>query len=105
MVVTDTGAPQGNVLSPFLFTFYTTNCQCNSELCHLLKFSDDFAVVGCVLKEEAEGYYITTGDNFVEWCKQNDLRLNVNKTREMVIDFRRKKMPLQKSFLLHSIIQ
>ena len=34
-------------------------------------------------------------DNFVEWSEQNHLRLNVNKTREMVIDFRRKKTPSQ----------
>ncbi|KAI3373786.1 hypothetical protein L3Q82_022363 [Scortum barcoo] len=42
-----------------------------------------------------EGEYRTLVDNFVEWSKQNHLRLNVNKTREMVIDFRRKKMPSQ----------
>ncbi|KAI3375550.1 hypothetical protein L3Q82_003877 [Scortum barcoo] len=69
VVVSDTGAPQGTVLSPFLFTLYTTDFQYNSESCHLQKFSDDSAV--------------------------NHLRLNVNKTREMVIDFRRKKMPSQ----------
>ena len=34
-------------------------------------------------------------DNFVEWSEQNHLRLNVSKTREMVIDFRRKKTPSQ----------
>ena len=34
-------------------------------------------------------------DNFVEWSEQNHLRLNVDKTREMVIDFVRKKMPSQ----------
>ena len=34
-------------------------------------------------------------DGFVDWSEQNHLRLNVNKTREMVIDFRRKRMPSQ----------
>ncbi|KAI3368432.1 hypothetical protein L3Q82_025445, partial [Scortum barcoo] len=93
VVVSDTGAPQGGncALSPFLFTLYTTDFQYNSESCHLQKFSDDSAVVGCI-REGEEGEYRTLVDNFVEWSEQNHLRLNVNKTREMVIDFRRKKM-------------
>ena len=41
------------------------------------------------------GEYRTLIDNFVEWSEQNHLRLNVNKTREMVMDFRRKKTPSQ----------
>ena len=94
VVVSDTGAPQGTVLSPFLFTLYTTDFQHNSESCHLQKFSDDSAVVGCI-REGEEGEYRTLVDNFVEWSEQNHLRLNVDKTREMVIDFERKKMPSQ----------
>merc|ERR1712035_13750 len=94
VVVSDTGAPQGTVLSPFLFTLYTTDFKYNSESCHLQKFSDDSAVVGCI-REGEEGEYRTLIDNFVEWSEQNHLRLNINKTREMVIDFRRKKTPSQ----------
>ncbi|KAM4544613.1 delta-sarcoglycan isoform 2-T2 [Odontesthes bonariensis] len=55
-----------------------------------IKFSDDSAVVGCI-RDGEEGQYRTLVDNFVEWSEQNHLRLNVSKTREMVIDFRRKK--------------
>ena len=95
VVVSDTGAPQGTVLSPFLFTLYTTDFQYNFESCHLQKFSDDDAVVGCIRGEE-EGEYRTLADNFVVWSEQNHLRLNVNTTREMVIDFgRKKRMPSQ----------
>ena len=94
VVVRDTGAPQGTVLPPFLFTLYTTDFQHNSESCHLQKFSDDSAVVGCI-REGEEGEYRTLVDGFVEWYEQNRLRLNVDKTREMVINFGRKKMPSQ----------
>ncbi|KAK0134631.1 RNA-directed DNA polymerase from mobile element jockey [Merluccius polli] len=95
VVVSDTGAPQGTVLSPFLFTLYTTDFQYNSGSCHLQKFSDDSAVVGCIRGGE-EGEYRTLVDDFVEWSEQIHLRLNVNKTRDMVIDFgRKKRMPPQ----------
>jgi len=94
VVVSDIRAPQGTVLSPFLFTLYTTDFQYNSESRHLQKFSDDSTVVGCIREGEA-GEYRTLVDNFVEWSEQNHLRLNVSKTREMVINFRRKKTPSQ----------
>merc|ERR1712035_110584 len=58
VVVSDTGAPQGTVLSPFLFTLYTTDFKYNSGSCHLQKFSDDSAVVGCI-REGEEGEYRT----------------------------------------------
>ena len=39
-----------------------------------------------------EGEYRTLVDNFVEWSEQNHLRLNVSKTREMVINLRRRSL-------------
>ena len=89
-VVSDTGAPQGTVLSPFLFTLYTTDFQYNTRSCHLQKFSDDSAVVGCISEGQEEEYRALV-DNFVEWTGQNHLQLNISKTREMVIDFRKKR--------------
>lgn len=70
------GASRGNVLLPFLFTSYTTDCLSNSEPRHLQKFPDDSAFVTC-LGEGEEGGYSTLVDNFVEWTEQNHPRLNV----------------------------
>ena len=61
-----TGAPQGTVHSPFLFTLYTTDFSDQTESCHLEKFSDDSAVVGCISKGE-ETEYRAVMDNFVTW--------------------------------------
>lgn len=68
------GASRGNVLSPFLFALYTTDCLSNSEPRHLQKFSDDSAFVMC-LREGEEGEYRTLVDNFVEWTEHNHPRL------------------------------
>ena len=92
-VVSNTGAPQGTVLSPFLFTLYTTDFGHNTESCHLQKFSDDSAVVGCISKGDEEEYRAVVGD-FVTWCEQNHLQLNVTKTKELVVDLRRAKAPV-----------
>ncbi len=48
VVLCSTGAPQGTVLSPFLFTLYTSDFKHNTTHCHIQKFSDDTAIVGCV---------------------------------------------------------
>lgn len=86
-VLCRTGAPQGPVLSPFLFSLYTSDFQQNSNTCFLQKYPDDSDVAGCI-RNGCE-FRITIRD-FVDWCN-NNVRLNISKTKEMVIDFRRKR--------------
>lgn len=90
VLICSTGAPQGTVLSPFLFTIYTSDFTYNSDSCHLQKFSDDSAIAGCV-SEGGEQEYRSVIKDFVYWCECNFLCLNTSKTKEMVIDFRRKR--------------
>ncbi|KAI3352545.1 hypothetical protein L3Q82_005489 [Scortum barcoo] len=89
VVVCSTGAPQGTVLSPFLFTLYTSDFTYSTDSCHLQKFSDDTAIVGCV-SEGNDCEYRKVIMDFVDWCELNHLQVNASKTKEMVIDFSRK---------------
>src|SRR4029434_2838877 len=75
------------------FTLYTSDFTYNTEACHIQKFSDDSAVVGC-MRDGQEGEYRSLVDNFVQWCRHNHLQLNATKTKEMVVDFRRSQPPL-----------
>ena len=88
-LVSNTGAPQGTVLSPFLFTIYTADHTYSSTACHIQKYSDDTAVVACV-KGGDEWEYRGVISSFTEWSRSNGLILNTAKTKEMIIDFSRK---------------
>ncbi|KAK1806309.1 hypothetical protein P4O66_000184 [Electrophorus voltai] len=83
-----TGAPQGSVLSPLLFTLLTHDCAAMHSSNHIIKFTNDMTVVGLINKDN-ESAYREEMRELVRWCKVNNLYLNVDKTKEMVVDFRR----------------
>ncbi|KAM8846109.1 uncharacterized protein ACB058_012558 [Synchiropus picturatus] len=53
------------------------------------QFADDTTVVG-LIRNDDESNYRSEVSRLVQWCDDNYLRLNVEKTKEMVVDFRRR---------------
>ncbi|KAK3574354.1 hypothetical protein QTP86_005145 [Hemibagrus guttatus] len=88
IITLSTGAPQGCVLSPLLFTLLTHNCAAMHSSNHIVKFADDTIVVGLISKNDRSAYRQEV-QRLTVWCKANSLSLNVDKTKEMVVDFRR----------------
>lgn len=93
IITTNIGLPQGCVLSPLLFILHTNDCVSHHSKCSLIKFADDVALVGLLTDNDQD--YRSEIDQFYEWCCGNSLFLNISKTKEMVIDFRKKPLPLQ----------
>ncbi len=84
-----TDAPQGCVLSPLLFTLLTHDCTAKFSSNHIIKFADDTTVVGLISNND-ETHYREEVAQLAEWCGANNLSLNVEKTKEVVVDFRRR---------------
>lgn len=70
MEVSNTSAPQGTVLSLFLFTLYTTDF--NSSTHHLQMFSDDSSIVSCITDDNKEKYGALV-QSIVGWCSFTSL--------------------------------
>ncbi len=75
-IVTYSGAPQGCVSSPFLFTLYTDDCKSDSVNTYILKFSDDTVLLSLLGSEDDLSMHQYCMDRLVEWCERNSLVIN-----------------------------
>ncbi|KAK1786581.1 hypothetical protein P4O66_003029 [Electrophorus voltai] len=84
-----TGAAQGCVLSPLLYSLYTHDCTATSGYTIIVKFADDTAVMG-LISDNDERAYLEEIKHLENWCQENNLLLNVSKTKELIVDCSRK---------------
>lgn len=96
--LSSTGSPQGCVLSPLLYILYTNSGQSKLEDRYIVKFAEDSVIVS-LLKGGGELDRSPVVNDFVSWCKGFFLELNVSKTKDMLIDFR-KSTPIPKPIVI-----
>ncbi|KAK1788797.1 hypothetical protein P4O66_002606 [Electrophorus voltai] len=78
-----TGAPQGCVLSPLLYSLYTYDCTATSSPTIIVKFADNTIVMGLILDND-ERANLEEIKHLENWCQENNLLLNVSKTKELI---------------------
>ena len=76
---------------------YTNSCRSRHESSFLVKFSDDSALLTFLV--DGENGHGNALSDFVQWCDDNFLDMNVSKTEEMLFDFRCKKGHFEHSMI------
>ncbi len=88
-ITLNVGAPQGCVLSPLLYSLYTHDCVSSHSSTSIVKFADDTVVLGLISNND-ETAYLDEVERLASWCQDNCLSLNVSKTKELIVDFRKR---------------
>ncbi|KAM3864829.1 uncharacterized protein ACN63O_010524 [Diretmus argenteus] len=93
-IVTSAKEPEGCVLSPLLYTLYTHDFSPTHVSNSIIKFADDTTMVGLISGGD-ESAYRDEVEHLLVRSTENNLSLNSKKTREIIVDFRRKKTAIQ----------
>ncbi|KAI3368544.1 hypothetical protein L3Q82_025552 [Scortum barcoo] len=85
----NTGAPQGCVLSPLLYSLFTHDCVATTHSSNtIIKFADDTTVIGLITGDDESGLQRggqRRSETLASWCQDNNLHLNVSKTKELIV--------------------
>ena len=84
---------------PCLYSLFTNNCVSSEPTVRMIKFADDTTVEGLISTTNSkkspiadpEKEYRSEVKKLEEWCDENNLELNVSKTKEIIVDFRKNK--------------
>ena len=76
------------MLNPLLYSLFTHDCVAMHASNSIIKFAEDTIAVGLITINDERAYREEVRTLGV-WCLENNLSLNVNKTKEMIVDFRK----------------
>jgi hypothetical protein len=76
------------MLSPLLYSLFTHDCVAKHDS-NTIKFADDTTVVGLITNNNETAYREEVRELAV-WCQDNNLSLNMSKTKELIVDYRKR---------------
>ena len=74
------------MLSPLRYSLFTHDCVARHDSNTIIKFADDTTVVGLITDNDETAYREEVRDLAV-LCQNNNLTLNIIKTKEMIVDY------------------
>ena len=69
-LILSTGAPEGCVLSPMLYSLFTYDCAACHKCTQILKFADDTTVIGLIMNS-VESEYRDQVNKLINRCGEN----------------------------------
>ena len=88
-LIVNTGVPQGCLLRPLLYSLFSQDCMGRNDTNTIIKFAVDTTVVGLITDKDETAYREEVRDLAVQ-CQDNNLSLNVSKTKELIVDYRKR---------------
>ena len=77
------------MLSPLLYSLFTHYCTARHDSNTIIKFADDTTVVGQITDNDETAYREVR--DLAVWWINNNLSLTVIKTKEMIVDYRKRR--------------
>ena len=83
------GVPQGTLLGPVCFLLHINDLK---TACDSIKYVDDTTIWENCTVDESSSNIQTAANDAVKWCQENNMKLNTEKTKEMMIYFGKKQL-------------